>query len=98
MIDEIARIDVIPGSEAAFEAAAAEAMPLFKAAAGCHAMRLRRSHEVAGRYWLIIAWDSVEAHLAFRDTPEFAEWRRLVAGHFAAPPSVEHGIPTAAGF
>jgi quinol monooxygenase YgiN len=98
MIDEIARIDVTPGSEAAFEAGAAEAAPLFKAAAGCHAMRLHRSHEVPGRYWLIIAWDSVEAHLAFRDTPEFAEWRRLVGGYFAGPPSVEHGIPTSAGF
>ena len=98
MIQEIARLVVKPGDEAAFEAGAAQAAALFKTAAGCHAMRLHRSHEVPGRYWLVIAWDSVEAHLAFRETGDFGEWRRLVGGYFAEPPQVEHGIPTGAGF
>jgi quinol monooxygenase YgiN len=98
MIQEIARIEVKPGDAAAFEAGAAQGVPLFRRAAGCHAMRLNRSHEVAGRYWLVIAWDSVEAHLAFRESEDFGEWRRLVGPYFAALPSVEHAIPTDAGF
>lgn len=98
MIQEIARIEVKPGEEAALEAGAAAALPLFRRAAGCHAMRLNRSYESPGRYWLIIAWESVEAHLAFRETEDFLEWRRLVGSSFAEPPLVEHGIPTEAGF
>lgn len=98
MIQEIARIEARAGEEAALEAGALAAVPLFRGAKGCRAMRLHRSHEVPGRYWLVIAWDSVEAHLAFRETGEFAEWRRLVGGCFAEPPQVEHAIPTEAGF
>jgi quinol monooxygenase YgiN len=98
MIQEIARLDVTPGEEAAFEAGAAAAVALFRRAAGCHAMQLNRSHEQAGRYWLIVSWETVEAHLAFRETADFGEWRRLVGGYFAGPPQVEHGIPTPAGF
>ena len=98
MIQEIARIEVKPGEEAAFEAGVAAAAPLFRHAAGCRAMRLNRSHETPGRYWLIVGWESVEAHLAFRETEDFGEWRRLVGGCFAEAPLVEHGIPTEAGF
>jgi heme-degrading monooxygenase HmoA len=98
MIQEIARIEVKPGKEADLEAGAAAAVPLFQRAAGCHAMRLNRSHETPGRYWLVIAWESVEAHLAFRETDDFGEWRRLVGDCFADAPLVEHGIPTEAGF
>ena len=89
---EIARIDVKPGTEAAFEAGAAEGRPLFLADPGCTAMEIQRSNEVAGRYWLFVEWTDVAAHEAFRQTPAFAEWRRLVGPTFAAPPEVEHGI------
>jgi quinol monooxygenase YgiN len=98
MIQEIARLTVKSGTEGAFEAGAAAAVPLFKRAAGCHAMRLSRSHETPGGHWLIVARDSVAAHLAFRETPDFGEWRRLVGDFFADAPLVEHAIPTAAGF
>jgi quinol monooxygenase YgiN len=98
MIQEIARLDIKPDDVAAFEAGAAQAAPLFERGAGCRALRLQKSHEVPGRYWLLIEWDSVEAHLAFRETEEFAEWRRLVGGFFADLPVVEHGIPTGIHF
>lgn len=98
MATEIARIDVAPGSEAAFEAAAAEAVPLFTAAEGCAGVRLLRSHECASRYWLIVEWRDVAAHGAFRLTSAFARWRDLVGGYFAALPLVEHGLATGVGF
>lgn len=92
MITEIARIDVAAGREAAFEAAVAEAEPLFRAAAGCRGMELTRSVETPARYWLLVRWDRVEAHtVGFRGSPAFARWRELVGPHFARPPRVEHG-------
>ena len=93
MATEIACIDVLPGSEVAFEAGARAAVPEFSAAAGCSAMRLLRSHEIAGRYWLIVEWTDIAAHEAFRATPGFAHWRALVGDFFAAKPAVEHGLP-----
>jgi quinol monooxygenase YgiN len=87
---EVAQIDVIEGREAAFEAAVAQAAPQFEADAGCRRLMLYASHEFPARYRLIVEWDSVEAHMAFRETPGFAEWRRLAGPFFAAPPQVEH--------
>ena len=95
---EIACIDILEGRGAAFEAAAAEAVPLFAAAEGCNGMRILRSHEVGGRYWLLVDWRDVAAHEAFRLTPAFARWRDLVGGHFTGPPTVEHGLPIGIGF
>src|SRR3546814_9853587 len=61
MATEIARIDVAPGDAEAFVAAAGQAVALFRDAPGCSAMRLQRSHEAAGRFWLIVEWQDVAA-------------------------------------
>jgi heme-degrading monooxygenase HmoA len=39
---------------------------------------------------LLVEWDSVEAHQAFRDSDRFPHWRALIAPHFATAPAVEH--------
>src|SRR3546814_9123319 len=93
MATEIARIDVAPGDAEAFVAAAGQAVALFRDAPGCSAMRLQRSHEAAGRFWLIVEWQDVAAHEAFRASPAFAQWRGLVGPYFASPPAVEPGLP-----
>jgi len=99
MFWEIAQIDVKPGQEAAFEAAVAQAVPLFKKSKGCRAMQLHRSVEHPSRYRLIVDWESVEDHTVhFRGSDAFAEWRRLVGGHFAVPPVVEHTERVLSGF
>jgi quinol monooxygenase YgiN len=98
MATEIARIDVAPDQAGAFVAAAGKAVVLFREAPGCLAMRLLRSHEHAGRFWLVVEWRDVAAHEDFRASPAFAEWRSLVAACFASPPAVEHGLPTGVGF
>src|SRR3546814_14387759 len=97
MATEIARIDVAPSDTEAFTAAAAQAVELFRAAPGCSAMRLLRSHAVAGRFWLIVEWRDVAAPEAFRDSPAFAPWRGLVGPHFSAPPAVHPAPGTGAG-
>ncbi len=98
-VHEVAEIDIKPGHEAAFEAAVATAVPLFQAAAGARTLTLERSIETPGRYRLVIGWDRVADHLdGFRRSPEFLEWRRLSADHFAAPPRVEHVVNALTGF
>ncbi|WP_136161313.1 putative quinol monooxygenase [Sphingomonas flavalba] len=94
---EHALITIRPGAEAAFEAAFAQAVPLFRTVPGCQAVRLDRSVEHR-TYVLLARWDEVADHMAFRASPAFARWRELVASHFAAPPQVEHLVPAVAGF
>ncbi len=91
MIHEIAMIEVIRGSESAFELAVAEAATLFKSAKGCRSLRLERSIEAPTHYRLVVGWESVEDHeIDFRNSDAFQRWRALAAPHFAAPPIVEH--------
>jgi quinol monooxygenase YgiN len=91
MIIETARIDIKPGSEKDFEAAVAEAVPLFRAAKGCHGIQLQRSIEHPSRYFLIVQWETLEDHtVAFRNSEAFARWRALVGPHFAGPAEVQH--------
>jgi heme-degrading monooxygenase HmoA len=99
MVTEIAQIEIKPGHEAAFEAAVAEAAPLFQRAKGCTAMRLERSVENPLRYRLVVAWATLENHMVdFREAADFQEWRRLAGPHFASPPVVEHTEIVVAGF
>jgi heme-degrading monooxygenase HmoA len=99
MFWEIAQIEVKPGEEAAFEAAVTQAVPLFKNARGCKGMQLHRSVEQPGRYRLVVDWETVEDHTVhFRGSQDFQEWRRLVGGHFASPPAVEHTHRVVQGF
>ena len=91
MIFEFARIEVSPGAEAAFEAAVAEAAPLFRAAQGCHGLELHRGVEAPNTYTLMVRWATLEDHtVGFRGSPAFARWRELAGPHFAAPPAVDH--------
>ncbi|WP_156679693.1 antibiotic biosynthesis monooxygenase family protein [Sphingomonas profundi] len=91
MIYELVEIHVIAGQEEAFVAAVQEAAPLFRNAKGCHGFALKRSIEAPDLFRLLVRWDSVDDHMVgFRNSPAFAEWRRLAGPHFARPPHVEH--------
>jgi quinol monooxygenase YgiN len=99
MILEIAQIDIKPGSEAEFEAAVQQAVPLFKRAKGCRAMTLARSAEKPSRYRLFVQWETLENHIVdFRESADFQEWRKLVGPTFATPPDVEHVREVVFGF
>jgi quinol monooxygenase YgiN len=91
VIHEIAEITVLPGHEADFEAAVAEAARHFHAARGCRSLTLNRSVEAPLTYRLVVGWDTVEDHMVhFRESEAFQAWRALAGPHFAAPPRVEH--------
>lgn len=91
MILEIAEIQVKEGAETEFESRVAVARPLFARAKGFGGMDLRRSVETPGRYVLLIHWATLEDHtVAFRQSEDCAEWRRLVGPLLARPPAVDH--------
>jgi heme-degrading monooxygenase HmoA len=93
MVTEIALIDVKPGMEAEFEAAAAKARPLFARAKGSIGIELHKSIEKPQRYRLLAKWETLENHTVdFRGSDDFAAWRALVGPYFAAPPEVEHTV------
>jgi heme-degrading monooxygenase HmoA len=92
MVLEIATFDITPGAEDDFAAAATQGLPLVADTSGYHWARLTRSVETPTRFVLLVEWDSVEAHQAFRDSDRFPRWRSLISPMFASPPQVEHGV------
>ena len=99
MITEIAELSIKPDSHDAFLAAVKEAVPLFKRAKGCKAMKLERLIERPDVYHLVISWETLENHTVdFRGSDDFQAWRALVGGFFAEPPRVEHSAIALAGF
>ena len=99
MITEIVDIEVKPGEEAAFEAAVAQAIPVFRRSKGCRGMELARSIEKPSKYRLFVKWETLEDHtVTFRGSENFQEWRRLVGPYFASAPTVEHVSVAVTGF
>ncbi|MHB8378787.1 MAG: antibiotic biosynthesis monooxygenase family protein [Acidimicrobiales bacterium] len=87
---EHALLAVTPGEEEAFESSMGEALPLIESADDCFGAEVRRQAEDPSIYLLLVRWSSVEAHLAFRETALFAQWRALTHHFYREPPSVTH--------
>ena len=94
MILESAPLDVIPGREAEFEAAFAEAQQIIAAMPGYIGHSLTRCVERPSRYLLLVEWERLEDHIeGFRGSPDYQRWRALLH-HFYDPfPRVEHYRP-----
>jgi heme-degrading monooxygenase HmoA len=99
MVTELAELHIQPGTDAAFLAAVAQAVPLFQRARGCTAMRLEKRVEEEDAYLLIIDWATLDDHnVHFRESADFQTWRGLVGSFFARPPTVTHIAPALTGF
>ena len=92
MILEHADIRIDPAKATEFEAAILRgASTVIAQAKGFKGFKVNRSIESAGRYILMIYWDTLEDHtVGFRQSPAFAEWRTIVGPFFLLPPVVEH--------
>ena len=66
------------------------ALPIIEAAPGCHGAVVRRQVEDPSTYLLLVRWESLEAHQAFRDSPLFDAWRDLTHPFYTRRPSVTH--------
>jgi heme-degrading monooxygenase HmoA len=91
MIVEHALLQVKPGLESAFEQAMREALPLIKATPGFLKLEVRPCIEAKGKYLLLVAWATLEAHTqGFRGSERYSEWKSRLH-HFYEPfPLVEH--------
>ncbi len=88
---EVAQLEVLPGSEAAFEAAIAQAFVYLQQTEGYQQHQLQRCLEHPQKYLLLVQWGSLEAHLVnFRQSENFVRWRALISPYFAQPPQVLH--------
>jgi heme-degrading monooxygenase HmoA len=94
MILEVATLAIVPGQEAAFEAAFMEAKKILASMPGCISQELRRCVEQPNRYVLLVRWQTLEHHtIGFRQSFEYQEWCKLLQ-HFYDPfPTVLHYEP-----
>lgn len=92
MILEVADIRIAPGRQAEFEQAAHRGIQTVIARSkGFLGYQVRHSIETPERYLMLLEWETLEDHtVGFRGSPDYAEWRSIVAGFFAAQPLVEH--------
>ncbi len=91
MILETAVLDVRPGQSADFEEAFARAQLLVAQIPGYQRHELRRCLEKGDRYLLLIWWHTLESHtVGFRESPQYAQWRRLLHHYYDPFPAVEH--------
>ena len=77
--------------EAQFETAMRDALPLIKATPGFLKLEVRPCVEANGKYLLLVAWATLEAHTkGFRGSERYGEWKERLH-HFYEPfPQVEH--------
>ena len=91
MILEHAELAVIPGREAEFERAFAEAQQIIAGLPGFRGLTLSRCLERPNGYLLLVQWERLEDHTeGFRGSADYERWRELLH-HFYDPfPAVEH--------
>ena len=91
MILEIAILHIDPPQAAAFESAYASAQRFLSSADGYLGHELQRCLEVAGKYILLVRWESVAAHEeGFRSSTAYEGWRGLIHPYLLPPTVVEH--------
>ena len=88
---EHALLPVRAGSEAAFEAALAEARPLIAASPGFIAMTVRRRAEAGSGYLLLVEWEAIADHRdGFRQSDRYQQWRALLHPFYDPMPEVSY--------
>lgn len=88
---ELALLPVRPGSEAAFEAAVAEARPLIEASPGFLGIEIRPPLDTGQPYLLIAHWRAVADHRdGFRRSERYEQWRALLHPFYDPVPAVSY--------
>ena len=90
MILEHAVLAITPGREAEFEASAKRALPIISSAPDCFGAEIRRQEEDPTTYLLLVRWATIEAHMAFRQSTAFEQWRALTHPFYREPITATH--------
>jgi heme-degrading monooxygenase HmoA len=91
MVTEVAAITVAEGKEAEFEQAMREGGGLAALAAspGVRSVKFGRGIENPTKFGFVVEWDSIEAHMAARDSESFGRFREVIAP-YGQGGSMEH--------
>jgi heme-degrading monooxygenase HmoA len=82
MLLEISMITVRAGNEDAFgEAMEQQGMAILRAVPGVISARYGRGVENPEKFSILVEWDNMAAHTAFRDLPVYPEFGKLFAPH-----------------
>ena len=94
MIQEVAILNIRPGTSLAFENAFVQAQSIISSMPGYVSHQLQRCLETPDKYLLLVEWRNLEDHtIGFRQSPQYDEWKHLLH-HFYEPfPMVEHYEP-----
>ncbi|MBS1677662.1 MAG: antibiotic biosynthesis monooxygenase [Actinobacteria bacterium] len=91
MVTVAALLTITPGKEEEFEREFAKwGHATLTAAVGNHSATLSRCIEEPSPYLLVSEWDSVDAHKAAMDDPEYMKWVLFARGFYAEPVWVRH--------
>lgn len=92
MVLEVADLRIDPAKKAEFEIAIERGVrEIISKGKGFRKFSVQRCVETAGRYLLMIEWETLENHMKdFRESPAFTEWRAIVGPFFVAPVVMEH--------
>jgi heme-degrading monooxygenase HmoA len=91
MILETAVFSIRPGEADLFRATFAKARKFIETSKGFHRLELRQGIEVPDSFILTVWWETLEDHtVAFKQSPNFTQWRAEIGHLFAAPPVVHH--------
>ncbi len=92
MILEIAFVEVLPEHHESFEHAVKSAsQEILPQAKGFIDFQLHKGIEQSNTYTFHINWQTLEDHtIGFRESDLFVQWRSMIGGFFAKPPTVEH--------
>jgi len=91
MILEVAILNVKAGMEKQFEIAFSNAKHIISQQDGYISHQLQTCIETKNRYILLVNWQTLEDHTqGFRESPAYAEWKKLLHYFYEPFPTVEH--------
>ena len=91
MVLEVAIFKIKPGQSPQFEAVFPKAAKIIASVQGHISHELQRCIETKDKYFFLVKWENIDAHLVnFRQSPKAPEFRGLLFDFFVEPPVVEH--------
>jgi len=90
MVVEIAHLKAAPGAADKVREGLRQARAVIAQAPGYIRSVFHQGIEEPDAFLLRIEWETLEAHLRFRDTPLLAEWRRPFLAFIEGPPKMTH--------
>src|SRR5262249_16677043 len=90
VITEVARFYATPGRGDTFQNAVLEGLKVIQRQPAHRRSCLMRGVEQPDQFTLLVVWGSLEGKMAFRNGPEFPEWRKHINDLMAQPPESAH--------